>query len=247
MSVHLGFPVHDLLFILLFPSFSFLSIFALFFSSSWHFTCFEALLFLELPSFSSHFLVSISCSFLYFQSLMVDYFVVRSDCPSVSFFFARLCSLLEVVGRRRPKVGLFVGRNCPFKFVLRFLFPLIHHFVGVAQMLAMFEEGEVRSSKLETGLSSSEDCGAFEVTSSSTPYKAWDICCALKGKDRGRIRNRFQFPSLVKVRIPDGNNRACHSYVDKVCFYEVDFVSNLRFPIHPFLRELFSHLLLALA
>ena len=35
---------------------------------------------------------------------------------------------------------------------------------------------------------------------------------------------------------------ACHSYADEVCFYEADFVSGLRFPIHPFVRELFSYL-----
>ncbi|KAL0008668.1 hypothetical protein SO802_010170 [Lithocarpus litseifolius] len=111
----------------------------------------------------------------------------------------------------------------------------------------MSGEGEVRSSELETSLSLSEDHRALEVTSLSTPYKAWDVCCTLKEKDEGRIRNRFQFPSSVKVRIPDGDDRACHSYADKVCLYGANFVSGLRFPIHPFLRELFSHLLLALA
>ena len=74
---------------------------------------------------------------------MVEYSVVRWDCPSICFFFARLCSLLEVVGRQCLKVGLFVGRNCPF-----------------------------RSSELETGLSSSEDRRALKVTSLSTHYKA---------------------------------------------------------------------------
>ena len=109
----------------------------------------------------------------------------------------------------------------------------------------MSGEGEVRSSELETGLSSFKNRRALKATSLLTPYKAWDICCALKEKDEGRIRNRFQFPSLVKVRISDGNDRACHSYVDKVCFYKANFVSGFHFPIHPFLRELFSHLLLA--
>ena len=109
----------------------------------------------------------------------------------------------------------------------------------------MLREGKVRSSELETGLSLSENRRALEVTSPLTPFKAWDICCTLKWKDEGRIRNRFQFPSSVKVKIPNDNDRACHSYTDKVCFYEANFVGGLRFPIHPFLRELFSHLLLA--
>lgn len=84
---------------------------------------------------------------------MVDYSMVRSDCSSISFFFAHLCSLLEAVGRRRRKVELFIGRYCPFWFALCFLFPLVHHSVGFAQMLAMSRESEIRSSKLKTGLS----------------------------------------------------------------------------------------------
>lgn len=72
-----------------------------------------------------------------------------------------------------------------------FLFLLVHRFVGIAQTLAMSGEGDVRSSKLETGLSSFEDRGALEVTFLSTPYKAWYMYYALKGKDEGRIRNRF--------------------------------------------------------
>ena len=106
----------------------------------------------------------------------------------------------------------------------------------------MFGEGEVMSSELKTGLSSSEDHKALKVTSPSTPSKAWDVCCVLKRKYEGRIRSRFQFPSLVRVRIPNDNDKACRSYVDEVCFYEANFVSGLRLPIHPFLRKLFSHL-----
>ena len=109
--------------------------------------------------------------------------------------------------------------------------------------LAMSGE-EVRLSELEMGVSSSEDHGTLEVSSPSTPHKAWSICYALKRKDKRRIRNRFQFPSSIKVRIPDDNDRVCHSYTDEVCFYEANFTSGLHFVIHPFIRELFSHLLL---
>ena len=76
---------------------------------------------------------------------MVDHSLVWSDCPSISFFFARLCGLLESVGRKRPRVGSFVGRDCSYTSVLPFLFPLIHHSVGVAQTLIIPGE-EVRSS-----------------------------------------------------------------------------------------------------
>ena len=56
---------------------------------------------------------------------------------------------------------------------------------------------------------------------------------------RRRTRDRFQFPSSVKIRIPDSDDTAYHSYADEVCFYEANFVSGLCFPIHPFVWELF--------
>ena len=87
---------------------------------------------------------------------MVDYSLVRSDYPSISFFFVHLCGLLESIDRRRLGVGLFVGRDCPYRLVLLSISPLVHRSVGIAQTLAMSGE-EVRSSELETSLSSSED------------------------------------------------------------------------------------------
>ena len=167
---------------------------------------------------------------------MVDYSLVRLDCPSISFFFARLCGFLGVIGRKRPRVGLFIERSCPYRSIMLFLFPLVYCSVGIAQSFTMSEGGEVRSSELETGLSLSKDRGVLEVISPSTPYKAWGICCSLKKKDKKRIRDRFQFPSFVKIRIPDSDDRACHSYADKVCFYEVDFVSGHCLPVHPFIK-----------
>ena len=50
----------------------------------------------------------------------------------------------------------------------------------------------------------------------------------------------------MKIRIPSDKERDCHSYADEVCFYEADFVSGLRFLVHPFVREIFSYLHLAL-
>lgn len=98
--------------------------------------------------------------------------MVRSNCPSISIFFAWLSSLLEVVGRQRPKVGLFVARDCSFRFSLGFLFfPLVHHSVGTTQPLIMFKDDEVRSSDLETGLSSSEDRKAFTSLLHQLPIK----------------------------------------------------------------------------
>ena len=58
-----------------------------------------------------------------------------------------------------------MGENCPHKFVLSSLFLLVYHFARVARSLKM--SGEVRSSKLETGLSSSDDHMISEAASYS--------------------------------------------------------------------------------
>ena len=57
-----------------------------------------------------------------------------------------------------------MGENCPYKFVLSSLFPLVSHFSKVARSLKM---SEVRSSDLETGLSSSDDHMISEAASYS--------------------------------------------------------------------------------
>ena len=78
-------------------------------------------------------------------------------------------------------VSLFMGKDCPYRFVLYSLLPLVSRSTRVARFLKM--SGEVRSSELETGLSLSDDRVIPEVTSPSTPYKAWNIQCALLEKD----------------------------------------------------------------
>ena len=172
---------------------------------------------------------------------MVDYSFVRVDCPSISFLFVCLGCFLEIVEEVCLKgVSLFVGEDCPYRFVLSSLFPLASCSARVARSLKMF--GEVRSSELEMGLSWFDNCEIPEVTSPSTTYKAWDIQCALSKKDEKRIRDRFQFPNSVRIRIPSNEDRVCHLYADEVYFYEVDFASGLCLPVHPFVRELFTYL-----
>ena len=79
---------------------------------SWHFRDF---LFFELSFSVLHFLVSSSCSSFFFYSFMVDYSFVKVDCPSVSFPFALLGCLLEIVeGKHLKGVSLFMGEDCPF-------------------------------------------------------------------------------------------------------------------------------------
>ena len=56
------------------------------------------------------------------------------------------------------------------------------------------------------------------------------------------------FSSLILLRLGSSDeDRACHSYADEVCFYEADFTSGLHFLVHPFVKELFAYLHLALA
>ena len=56
---------------------------------------------------------------------MVDYFAIKLDSPSVSFFFARLSVFLESSNGRHPSVGLFMHQVCALRPVLLELYPLI--------------------------------------------------------------------------------------------------------------------------
>ena len=162
---------------------------------------------------------------------MVDYSFVSVDCPSVSFLFAHLGCLLEIVEKEHLKgVSIFVGEECPYRFFLSSLLPLVSRSAKVARFLKI--SGEVRCSELEKGLFSSNDRKVPKDTSPSTPYKAWNIKSALLEKDK-RIRDKFQFPNSVRIRISSDKDMAYHSYADEVCFYEADFTSGLRLPVNP--------------
>lgn len=121
MLVFLGFPTHDLPFI---SCFSLLFIFVQFSFSFVVSLLLGALFLLEFSLLPLHFFVKFLCSYLCFCSFMVDYSLVRSDCPKVSFFFARLCGLLEVVGRKHPRVGLFIEKKLSLQVCSTFLFSL---------------------------------------------------------------------------------------------------------------------------
>ena len=120
---------------------------------------------------------------------MVDYFVVRANCPSIAFFFAHLGSLFKSVeGKHLERISSFVGEDCPYTFVLSSLFPLVSQSAEVARLLRM---SEVRSSDLEIRLSSFDDRVISKATFVSTLYKAWNISCSLTGKGKRRIKDRF--------------------------------------------------------
>ena len=60
-----------------------------------------------------------------------------------------------------------------------------------------------------------------------------------------KIRDRYQIPDDVVLRILNPDERACSSKYDDVAFYEIDFNAGLRFPLQPFMRKLLDRLRLS--
>ena len=121
----------------------------------------------------------------------------------------------------------------------------------LGQSLAWFEGetkrmSEVRSSELETRLSSSE--GPVEgdtvvsVPLSVRAFYALGEECGLDADTVARFKDRFQFPERVHVRRPGSEDRAYHFFPGEVCFYEAAFTCGLRLPIHPLVMELLGYL-----
>ena len=104
---------------------------------------------------------------------------------------------------------------------------------------------EVRSSELETELSSNDDPVerdiAVSVPREVKAFHALGKECGLDTEILSRFGQRFQFPNRVRVRLLRPEERACHFSPEEVCFYEAAFLSGLRFPIHPFIIKLLSH------
>ena len=142
---------------------------------------------------------------------MVSGSEVRVICPSVSFFFARLGVALGVSGDFLPLVGDFVFAGCGLSVVIGELSPIL------GQSLAWFEGetrrmAEVRSSELETGLSSSGGPEGGD-TAVSAPgvvraFHTLEEVCGLDEETVSRFKDRFQFPDRVRVRRPTSEDRA---------------------------------------
>ena len=77
-------------------------------------------------------------------------------------------------------------------------------------------------------------------------FHALKVLCNLDEKTFFRFRDRFRFPIEMKICLPRGHEKACAFAHSEVCFYEAAFLCSLRFPIHPFIMELFHHLNIAL-
>ena len=113
---------------------------------------------------------------------------------------------------------------------------------------------DVRSSELETGLSFNADslrkvvdtaASKLPSSSSSLPLHALFESYSLKEKHFSGFRKRFQFPKGTSVRLTCLGEKACNFAHGEVCFYEADFLSGLRFPIHPFIMHLLNEFQIA--
>ena len=75
---------------------------------------------------------------------------------------------------------------------------------------------KVRSSELDTGLSSSVEPVEGD-TAVSTPrevraFYALEEACGLDANTIARFKDRFQFPERVRVRRPSDEDKACHFF-----------------------------------
>ena len=106
---------------------------------------------------------------------------------------------------------------------------------------------EVRSSELETRLSSNEgpvEVGGDTAVSASQEVRAFyalDEVCGLDADTLSRFKKRFQFPDRGRVRLPSEEERACNFFPREVCFYEAAFLCRLRFLVRPFVMEILGH------
>ena len=179
---------------------------------------------------------------------MVSSFKVRIACPSISFFFSCLGGSLGVF----PYLENFVFKGNSLGVALADLLPLLHQLIDWFKSL-MKEQGimsEVRSSELETRLSSSDksmegDTTVF-VPRKVRAFHALEEVCGLDADILSRFKGRFQFPDRVRVHLPREEEQACHFFPEEVCFYEAAFQCGLRFPVHPFIMELLGHIGIAL-
>ena len=172
---------------------------------------------------------------------MVSNSKVRIACPLISFLFARLGGSLGVF----PHLENFISEGNSLSVVVADLLPLLRQSIDWFWDLVRKVMSEVRSSELETRLSSSGD----PVEGDTAVYNPCEVRafyafneeCGLDANTLGRFKDRFQFPEWVRVRLPSKEERACNFFLGEVCFYESSFACGLRFPVHPFLMELLDH------
>ena len=194
-------------------------------------------------------LSSLSFPVSFFAFLLRFSFLIALD-PSYSSlrnFFVGVCRVAESEGRP-VCFGDLVSANCVLRRLLEELFSLAFPAINTWKLFKdrMASEGsswpQVRSEELLSGLSDREDKGnsTNETPSVSGSSKGdeserlWIALSYLSIADKEglkKIRDRYQIPDDVVLRISDPDKRACSSKYDDVAFYEADFNAGLRFPL----------------
>ena len=124
---------------------------------------------------------------------MVSSSEVRIACPSISFLFARLGGSLGVF----PHLENFVFEGSSLSVALADLLPLLRQSINWFESLVR-ERGrmsEVRSSELETELSSSDKPVEGDTIISDPcevrAFHALEVECGLDSKTLSRFKDRF--------------------------------------------------------
>ena len=171
----------------------------------------------------------------------------------MSFDFLSFCAFRGSLGVF-PYLENFVFKSNSLSVALADLLPLLRQSIDWFESLVREQEimSEVRSSKLEIGLSSNDslvEVGGDTAVSAPREVKAFhalDEVCGLDTDTLSRFKDRFQFSDSVRVRLPSEEERACHIFLGEVCFYEATFLCGLTLPVHPFVMKLLSHFGIAL-
>ena len=143
---------------------------------------------------------------------MVSSFEVRTACPLISFLFARLGGSLGVF----PHLENFISEGNSLGVVVADLLPLLRQLIDWFRDLVREAMLEVRSSELETGLSSSGDPVEGD-TAVSAPrevraFYALNEECGLDDDTLGRFKDSFNsLNGLGLVYLVKGNKLAISS------------------------------------
>ena len=125
-----------------------------------------------------------------------------------------------------------MSRSSAIRPVLFTLYPLIRKSLVryyLEMDLVKYRVDDVRSSELETGLSSNVESlnqvvdtvvSKLPSTSTSRPLHALSEFCSLKESHLKGYRKRFQFPKGTSVKLPCLGEKACNFAHGEVCFYE---------------------------
>ena len=122
---------------------------------------------------------------------MVSSFEVRIACPSISFLFARLGRSLGIF----PLLENFISEGNSLGVVVADLLPLLRQSIDWFRDLVREAMSEVKSSELETGLSSSDEPVEGDTAVSAShevrAFYALNEECGLDADTLSRFKDRL--------------------------------------------------------